>query len=191
MRNEHVRTMMLMHSASKASQLVASAAEAAFEAQRGQGGRSAAGAVEGGAVEGARWRAQAGAKLASRAWREVASAAGHPVCAWSARRTWCAEYRGCAACAQYVARGTSFSWAPLSQRLLDALGSDGAYGSHAAAHAAGWRWDAAPNRNQRSHTHQWWPPQAAVDTHLGEEATLPLGTHRAMEVLEALFPHQR
>ena len=74
-----------------------------------------------------------------------------------------------------------------SQQLLDALASPGAYGSHSAAHAAGWRWYASPNRNQRSHTHQWWPPQAAIDEHLAEGEKLPIGTLKAFEVLDALF----
>ena len=73
----------------------------------------------------------------------------------------------------------------MSQRLLDVLRSPGAYGSAAAAHAAGWRWHAAPNHGSNSHAHRWWPPQAAVDAVLGPGAKLPIGTYKALEVLEA------
>ena len=73
----------------------------------------------------------------------------------------------------------------MSQRLLDVLRSPGAYGSAAAAHAAGWRWHASPNHGSNSHAHRWWPPQAAVDAVLGAGAKLPIGTYKALEVLEA------
>ena len=68
--------------------------------------------------------------------------------------------------------------------MLDLLASPGAYGSHAAAHAAGWRWNASPNHGQSSHAHQWWPPQAAVEAMAG--AKLPLGTCKALALIDEL-----
>ena len=75
----------------------------------------------------------------------------------------------------------------MSQRMLDVLASPAAYGSHAAAHAAGWRWNASPNHGQGSHTHQWWPPQAVVEAQAGAKLTLPLGTYKALALIEELF----
>ena len=75
----------------------------------------------------------------------------------------------------------------MSQRMLDVLASPTAYGSHAAAHAAGWRWNASPNHGQGSHTHQWWPPQAVVEAQAGAKLTLPLGTYKALALIEELF----
>ena len=68
----------------------------------------------------------------------------------------------------------------MSQRMLNVLASPGAYGSHAAAAAAGWRWHASPNHGQGSHAHQWWPPQQLVP----EGAKLPLGTYAALALIE-------
>ena len=79
----------------------------------------------------------------------------------------------------------------MSQRVLNMLGSPRAYGSHAQAAAAGWRWNAAPNHRARSHNHQWWPPQRVADEFAaahGEAAlVLPIGTTKAIEVLEWRF----
>ena len=135
------------------------------------------------------WREDAGASLSSHLWREGAEVHGWPSTDWALRRRWCAATNGCAACAGFVADGEAFKWAVMSQKVLDVLSSPGAYGSHAAAHAAGWRWLATPNgpHPQRSHCHQWWPPQAVIDDHLEKGAKLPLGTYAAMEVLERLF----
>ena len=141
-----------------------------------------------GAVAGGAWREDAGASLASRQWSEGAEEHGWPSTDWALRRHWCAAANGCAACAGFVADGEAFKWAVMSQKVLDVLSSSGAYGSHAAAHAAGWRWLATPNgpHPQRSHCHQWWPPQAVIDDYL-EGAKLPLGTYAAMGVLERMF----
>ena len=57
------------------------------------------------------------------------------------------------------------------------------YGSHRAAHAAGWRWNARPNHDQSSHLHAWWPPQAVVSEH-GLDSELPLGTRAAWDFLQ-------
>ena len=143
----------------------------------------AAGAAE----RGGGWRDAAGEALASEAWRAQrrVAAASHPACAWAARRRRCARVHGCEACARYVGDGRPWSYAPLSQRMLDLLASPGAYGSHAAAHAAGWRWNASPNHGQSSHAHQWWPPQAAVEAMAG--AKLPLGTCKALALIDELF----
>ena len=142
-----------------------------------------------GGVAGGAWREDAGASLASRQWSEGAEEHGWPSTDWALRRHWCAAANGCAACAGFVADGEAFKWAVMSQKVLDVLSSSGAYGSHAAAHAAGWRWLATPNgpHPQRSHCHQWWPPQAVIDDHLEEGAKLPLGTYAAMGVLERMF----
>ena len=131
------------------------------------------------------WHADAGEQLASEAWREQRDAL--PSGPWSERRRVCAEEGGCEACARYVADGQQFSYAPMSQRVLDVLASPGAYGSHLAAHEAGWRWHASPNHGQSSHAHQWWPPQAAVEVHMGDGAKLPIGTYKALAVLDAMF----
>ena len=141
-----------------------------------------------GGVAGGAWREDAGASLASRQWSEGAEEHGWPSTDWALRRHWCATANGCAACAGFVADGEAFKWAVMSQKVLDVLSSSGAYGSHAAAHAAGWRWLATPNgpHPQRSHCHQWWPPQAVIDDYL-EGAKLPLGTYAAMGVLERMF----
>jgi hypothetical protein len=96
------------------------------------------------------------------------------------------DVNSCEACARYVAGGKQFSYAPMSQRLLDVLASAGAYGSHREAHAAGWRWNASPNHGQSSHAHQWWPPQKAVQEHLAG-VKLPLGTYKAFDVVNAMF----
>ena len=136
------------------------------------------------------WRDAAGEALASEAWRAQrrVAAASHPACAWAARRRRCARVHGCDACARYVADGRPWSYAPLSQRMLDLLASPAAYGSHAAAHAAGWRWNASPNHGQGSHTHQWWPPQAAVEAGAAAAmAKLPLGTCKALALIDELF----
>ena len=142
-----------------------------------------------GGVAGGAWREDAGASLASLLWSEGAEEHGWPSTDWALRRHWCAAANGCAACAGFVADGEAFKWAVMSQKVLDVLSSSGAYGSHAAAHAAGWRWLATPNgpHPQRSHCHQWWPPQAVIDDHLEEGAKLPLGTYAAMGVLERMF----
>ena len=133
----------------------------------------------------AAWDEEAGAELAADAWRAQRDALGLPACDWAGRRRRCARVDGCAACAAYAADGEDFKYAVMSQRLLDVLRSPGAYGSAAAAHAAGWRWHAAPNHGSNSHAHRWWPPQAAVDAVLGPDAKLPIGTYKALEVLEA------
>ena len=133
----------------------------------------------------AAWDEEAGAELAADAWRAQRDALGLPACDWAGRRRRCARVDGCAACAAYAADGEDFKYAVMSQRLLDVLRSPGAYGSAAAAHAAGWRWHASPNHGSNSHAHRWWPPQAAVDAVLGPDAKLPIGTYKALEVLEA------
>ena len=110
---------------------------------------------------------------------------------WHERRGWCAATHGCRACKEYSAAGTAFRWAGLSQRVLDILASSRTYGSHEKAAAAGWRWHAAPNRNARSHNHQWWPPQDVADAydaaHGGEKLKMPLGTTKVTELLCWLF----
>ena len=76
----------------------------------------------------------------------------------------------------------------MSQKLLDVLRSPGAYGSAFRAHAAGWRWNAKPNHGKtRSHAHQWWPPQAAIDELLPPGTALPLGTFAAFDLVERMF----
>ena len=149
--------------------------------------RSRRGGGRGGGAAAAAWRDDTGTDLASQAWVDGAESNGWPASDWAARRHWCAERNECPACAGYVADGEAFKWAVMSQKLLDALASPHAYGSHREAHAAGWRWNPSPNRNQRSHNHQWWPPQSAIDEHLEEDARLPIGTMKAFEVLEAMF----
>ena len=147
------------------------------------GGRD--GGSDGGS-DGGEWREDAGLEKASRDWVERTAVLEYPAGAWAKRRHFCAASHGCDACAGFVAEGVAWRWAPMSQRLLDTLASPGAYGSHAAAHASGWRWHASPNHGQRSHAHQWWPPQAAVDAH-APGAKLPLGTYKAFDVLDAMF----
>ena len=40
---------------------------------------------------------------------------------------------------------------------------------------------------QHSHAHQWWPPQAVVEAQAGAKLTLPLGTYKALALIEELF----
>ena len=70
------------------------------------------------------------------------------------------------------------------------LGSSRAYGSHEKAAAAGWRWNPSPNLRARSHNHEWWPPQHVVDAYeeeAGESLRMPIGTTKAIALLERLF----
>ena len=129
------------------------------------------------------WCEEAGEGLAAVEWRTQHEARRLPACDWAERRGRCVRVNGCEACSRYVANGKPFDYAVMSQRLLDMIASPGAYGSHAAAHAAGWRWNASPNHDQSSHAHQWWPPQAAVY----KDEKLPLGTYAAIRVIEGLF----
>ena len=130
------------------------------------------------------WNEADGAALASPHWRALDLPAGP----WSERRQRCANVDGCAACARFVADGRPFDYAVQSQKVLDALASPGAYGSHAAAHAAGWRWHAAPNHNSNSHNHKWWPPQAVVER-MDEDGMgmgtvkMPLGSNAVLALL--------
>ena len=135
----------------------------------------------------AAWDEEAGTELASEGWRAQREALGLPAGPWSERRRRCARVHGCDACKSYAAEGREFEYAPMSQRVLDMLCSPGAYGSAAAAQAAGWRWNAQPNHGQRSHAHQWWPPQAVIDELLPAGTKLPIGTYKAYELLDALF----
>jgi ribosomal protein L37AE/L43A len=132
------------------------------------------------------WQEDEGIELAADAWKQQRHALQLPCCDWAGRRRYCADVNSCEACARYVAGGKQFSYAPMSQRLLDVLASAGAYGSHREAHAAGWRWNASPNHGQSSHAHQWWPPQKAVQEHLAG-VKLPLGTYKAFDVVNAMF----
>ena len=142
-------------------------------------------AVRPGSQSGSQWRDEAGVELASVHWAAQRDVLNLPAGPWAARRRRCARVNGCEACARYVADGREWEYAPMSQRMLDVLASPGAYGSHAAAHAAGWRWNASPNHGQGSHAHQWWPPQAVVEEQ--RLVKLPLGTYKALEVLDAVF----
>ena len=129
------------------------------------------------------WRDDAGIELASHHWRALELPSGD----WSDRRQHCARVNGCKACGSYAARGDAFSYAVQSQKVLDALASTGAYGSHAGAHAAGWRWYARPNHGSNSHTHQWWPPQDVMDRVAeadgGVAEPLPMGTNKVLQWL--------
>eukprot|EP00592_Proboscia_alata_P016527 CAMPEP_0194395472 /NCGR_PEP_ID=MMETSP0174-20130528/124443_1 /TAXON_ID=216777 /ORGANISM="Proboscia alata, Strain PI-D3" /LENGTH=646 /DNA_ID=CAMNT_0039191415 /DNA_START=903 /DNA_END=2843 /DNA_ORIENTATION=- len=129
------------------------------------------------------WDEEAGEELASKAWRDQREALRLPSCDWAGRRERCALVNGCEACGRYVAIEQPFRYAALSQRVLSILASPGAYGSHAAAHAAGWRWNARPNHRQGSHAHEWWPPEATI----AEGTKLPLGTVAAFDVIDGLF----
>jgi len=129
------------------------------------------------------WEEEAGENLASEAWRARRTVHRLPACDWAGRRERCERVNGCVACGRYVAAGRKFAYAPMTQRVLDILSSPGAYGSHAAAHAAGWRWNARPNHGQSSHAHEWWPPEAAVP----QAAKMPLGTYAALDVIEEMF----
>jgi hypothetical protein len=116
---------------------------------------------------------------------------GFPCGPWLYRRQWCASYNHCDACAGYVDLGERYKWAPMSQTVLNMLASPRAYGSHAAAQAAGWRWGVRPNGLSRSHTHSWWPPQGAMDDlaaiNGGEVPALPIGTTKAKQLVGAMF----
>ena len=146
---------------------------------------AAASAGGGQQPDSSRWRDEAGAELASVHWAAQREVLHLPAGPWAARRRRCARVNGCEACARYVADGRDWEYAPMSQRLLNVLASPGAYGSHAAAHAAGWRWYASPNHGQGSHAHQWWPPQEVVEEQRLDK--LPLGTYKALDVIEAVF----
>lgn len=71
----------------------------------------------------------------------------------------------------------------MSQRVLDILSSRGAYRSHEAAHAAGWHWNARPNKGQSSHTQEWWPPQEVVP----DGVKLPLWTMAVLNLIDEIF----
>jgi ribonuclease D len=133
------------------------------------------------------WREDAGAALASEHWGAQRELLNLPSCEWQGRRRRCARTNGCDACARYAAEGHLFSYAPMSQRMIDMLCSEGAYGSALEAHAAGWRWNAQPNHGQSSHAHQWWPPQKVVEEMLPPKTKLPLGTYKAIALLDQLF----
>jgi hypothetical protein len=126
-----------------------------------------------------------GAELVAHEWQEQRELLQLPSCDWAGRRRRCADVNGCQACARYASARRRFSYAPMSQRLLDVLAH--AYGSHRAAHTAGWRWYASPNHGQSSHAHKWWPPQSAVQAHLAPGTKLPIGTYKAFDVIEALL----
>ena len=136
---------------------------------------------------GAEWQDAAGHALASEAWRAQRDTHSFPSCEWTGRRERCARITGCAACARYVADGRPFDYAVQSQKLLDVLSSDGAYGSPAAAHAAGWRWHMTPNHGSSSHAHKWWPPQSIIDEIMPGKTKLPLGTNAALHLLDAHY----
>lgn len=148
-------------------------------------GRDARQGSGGGSGRAVRWDEAAGLELASHEWQ--AQADSLPACDWALRRRRCARVHGCEACARYVGDGRDWSYASMSQRVLDMLSSPAAYGSHHAAHAAGWRWNASPNHGQSSHAHQWWPPQEAVDRLLPAATRLPLGTYKALALIDELF----
>lgn len=132
------------------------------------------------------WDENAGVDLASTAWKDQREYLDLPSCDWSLRRERCARVDGCAACARYVADGRPFDFAVQSQKLLNLFLADGAYGSHAAAHSAGWRWHARPNHgSSMSHQHKWWPPQAVVEALLPANTKLPLGTNAVLNLLDA------
>ena len=133
------------------------------------------------------WREEAGADLASEHWRVHRVPLGLPACGWNGRRARCAHVHGCEACARFMADGRHFEYAVQSQKLLDMLSSPGGYGSMSAAHEAGWRWNASPNHGSSSHAHQWWPPQTAIDELLPLDVKLPLGTNKALALLDELF----
>ena len=92
------------------------------------------------------WQEEAGIDHAADEWKQQRRVLHLPCCDWAGRRRYCADVNNCEACARYVAEGKQFSYAPMSQRLLDVLASARAYSSHRAAHAAGWRWNASPKR---------------------------------------------
>ena len=133
------------------------------------------------------WQPQTGLHLVAAEWAQQCDLLELPSCDWAQRRQRCADVNGCTACARYAADGKPFSYAPMSQRLLNVLAAPGAYGSHHAAHAAGWRWYATPNHGSDSHAHKWWPPEAAVQAHVPAGTKLPLGTYAAFDVVDAIF----
>jgi ribonuclease D len=133
------------------------------------------------------WREDAGEPLASEHWKAQRDVLNLPSCEWEGRRGRCARVNGCDACGRYVAGGQHFSYAPMSQRMIDMLCSESAYGSALEAHASGWRWNAQPNHGQSSHAHQWWPPQKVVGDLLPPKTKLPLGTYKAISLLDELF----
>ena len=133
------------------------------------------------------WQEEAGDAFASEHWKAQREVLELPVCDWRQRRRFCAETRGCEACARYVSDGKDFEYAPSSQKMINILCSPGAYGSAAGAHAAGRRWNAQPNHGSASHAHQWWPPQAACDDVLPAGTKLPIGTYKALELVDAMF----